>query len=228
MSTKYRGFVAKLGTKTGEGKRGPWTLYSVKIEKEDGSEYPDWVSLGFDEPSCKEGDFVVLEANDDNGRQKLVPGTLKRVKNGPARKQKAAAPAGGGGKKWGGGGGGFKADPDKDRRITFMNCRTAAVEFIALLEKLDALPISAAATKAGKAKREEEIVAILDKYTVRFFGDTVSVPLRVLENVQDIGNVEQKKPDGKLPDADEDDEAEGDEDTDADDETDDEEEYEDD
>jgi hypothetical protein len=224
VSNKYRGFVAKLGTKTGEGKRGPWTLYSVKIEKEDGSEYPDWVSLGFDEPSCKEGDFVVLEASDDNGRQKLVPGTLKRVKNGPARKQKAAAPASGGAKKWGGGGGGgYKADPDKDRRITFMNCRTAAVEFIALLEKLDALPISAAATKAGKAKREEEIVAILDKYTVRFFGDTVSVPLRVLENVQDIGIVEQKKPDGKLPDEDEGD----DEDADAEDETDDEEEYED-
>ena len=226
MTTKYRGFVAKLGTKTGEGKRGPWTLYSVKIEKEDGSEYPDWVSLGFDEPSCKEGDFIVLEANDDNGRQKLVPGTLKRVKNGPARKQKAAAPAK---KAWGGGGGGgFKADPDKDRRITFMNCRTAAVEFIALLEKLDALPISAAATKAGKAKREEEIVAILDKYTVRFFGDTVSVPLRVLETVPDIGIVEQKKADGKLPDADEgDDDDTDDDDVDAEGEGDDEEEYED-
>ena len=225
MTTKYRGFVAKLGTKTGEGKRGPWTLYSVKIEKEDGSEYPDWVSLGFDEPSCKEGDFIVLEANDDNGRQKLVPGTLKRVKNGPARKQKAAAPAK---KAWGGGGGGFKADPDKDRRITFMNCRTAAVEFIALLEKLDALPISAAATKAGKAKREEEIVAILDKYTVRFFGDTVSVPLRVLETVPDIGIVEAKKADGKLPDDDEGDDDTDDEDVDAEDEGSDEEEYEDD
>ncbi len=214
MSTndKYEGFVAKINTKSGNGKRGPWTLYTVKVEKADGTEYPDWVRLGFDEPPIKEGDYVSFEVEtDDGGVKRYVKNTLRKPKNAPARKAKQSAQNGGnggsrGGYKGGNGGGGNRfdgtgiqnqANPKDAQRMGICASRTAAIETVALLLSANGLPLTAAKTKAGEAARFEEITAAIDKLTVRYYGDTTSD--RLLETVQDEKATEAKAPDA-LPD----------------------------
>lgn len=187
MSQEFKGFVVRINVKEGRGKRGPWKAYSAKLEREDGTEYDEWLSLGFEAPSFKEGDFVKLNAaKDDRGYMKVDPDSVKVAKNPPAR----AKGEGKGGDSSRGNYSGGKGGVD-------WNSATArAIELAGLLLTHDALPISAQKGKAAEAKRYEEIVAAVDKLTVKLYNDSLS--LRLLETVADT--VDDKKPDGPLPD----------------------------
>lgn len=186
MSNVYTGFVATISEKSGNGKRGRWTLYSAKIEKEDGTEYDDWISFGFDKPSLKKGDYVIITTNpDDRGYQKVAH--VEFPKNPPSKGSKAA-PAGASANVAAPSGG-------KERSIHYQSARKDAIEMINVLVSMDALPITSAKTKAGEAKRYEELMELVDKLTVRYFNDTESQ--RILETVADEGIVEHTV--GKLP-----------------------------
>lgn len=212
--TQYAGFVAKIGHKSGNGKRGPWNLYSVKLEKEDGSEHP-WISLGFrdDPPPFKEGEYITVEANpNDRGDLAYVEGSGKKPKNPPARAAKQSSSRGsgassgnGGFRKGGNGGGGYKADgtgisnrtnPEDAKRMSYANARSSAIEVIGLLIANKALPLSAGTAKAGEAKRFDEVLKAIDKLTVEYYNDGMS--LRKLETVADAGVV-NTAPDGQIP-----------------------------
>lgn len=219
MSDRYEGFVAKINTKDGRGKRGPWTLYTGKIEKADGTEYPDWVSFGFDAPPFKEGDYIAFDVEVEGDRVKAVKGTFKKPKNPPQRQRKGGgggqqAASGGGQKKASGGsysssgGGKFdgtgiqnRTNPVDAQRMGLTASRTAALEAVSILLANGALPLTKAGTKAGEAARYEEITKALDKLTVRFYQDVVTG--RLLETVADEGKVKPPQandlPDGDDP-----------------------------
>ena len=177
----YQGFVAKLNVKEGRGKSGPWALYSGRIEKDDGSEYDEWLSFGFNKPSCKEGDYVKLNVEkDDKGYSKVT--SIEIVKNPPAK----AAP-----EKSAGNTDARKdtyvsaSEQRKQNSIHYQSSRKDAIEIVKTLISMDALPITSAKTKAGEAKRYEEIMALVDKLTVRYFVDTETQ--RILDSVVDEG-----------------------------------------
>ncbi len=186
---KFVGFVKRINVKEGRGKRGPWKAYSAKIEKDDGSEYNEWVSLGFDAPPFKEGDYVQLETEENEGRQQYVKGSAKVKKNAPARASQNTSNKGStGGTATGGaqGGTGFN-EPARQASITYQSSRKDAIEIVSLLLANGALPMSEAKTKAGTAKRFDEITAAVEKFTVELYNDVTS--LRVLGRVADAGVV---------------------------------------
>lgn len=197
--TIFKGFVKKINTKEGRGKNGkPWKLYSAKLEKEDGTEYDQWISFGFSAPSVSEGDYVKLTTEkDDRGYEQVTE--AKRLKNAPARAAKSSSDGVG------------TETGSRQSHIHYQSSRKDAIAVLTLLQTQDALPLSNAKTKAGEAKRYEEIMALVDKLTVRFYGDVET--LRVLKSVADEGAVTADA--ASLPDdsdeEDEDEEAAGDE-----------------
>jgi hypothetical protein len=193
MSQEIKGFVKKLNVKEGTGKRGAWKAYSGRIELDDGTEFDGWVSFGFEAPPFKEGDYVKFSAEkDDKGYLKMLKGSGKVSKNPPARAttQNAAGvetPVGDFNR---------QTNPEDARRMGYANARTAAIEVIKLLVEVDGLPLTKAVTKAAEAKRFDEVLAAVDKLTVRFYNDGVS--LRQLTVVADTF-VASDAADGELP-----------------------------
>jgi hypothetical protein len=181
----YTGFLTKIAIKEGRSGRGPWKLYSGRVEKEDGTEYDKWLSFGFDAPKAKEGDYVEIQAETDAKGYEQVQ-SVKVLKNPPA---KAAVPAGEGPAVRGPASGG------KERSIHYQSARKDAIEMLNCLIEKDALPITADKAKAGQAKRYEELMALVDKLTVRYFNDTETQ--RILTTVVDEGAIEAEV--GALP-----------------------------
>lgn len=184
---KFEGFVKKINVKEGRGARGPWKAYSAKLENSEGKEFDAWVSLGFDPPPFKEGDYVQLETAEENGRQQLVKGSVKVKKNPPARGGGKSAPQP---SKGPGDAVATASGPSNDERqksITYQSSRKDAIELVKLLLTSDALPISAAKTKAGEQKRFDEITAAVEKFTVELYQDVMT--LRVVARVADAGVV---------------------------------------
>jgi hypothetical protein len=173
----FEGFLKKLNTKTGSGRKGPWTLYSGKIAKADGSEYDEWVSFGFNKPNAVEGGYYIIETEKDSkGYEKVTSVTEAKA---PAAAQAAQSS--------GGGGGNAKSDS-----IHYQNARGNALLFVELAVKLDALPFIQTTGKAGQAKRFDELQALVDKLTVQFFHDTDT--LRLLDSVEDAGAEDEPAP----------------------------------
>lgn len=169
----FEGFIKKLHTKTGSGRKGPWTLYSAKIEKADGNEYDDWVSFGFKKPEgIEEGGFYTIEASKD------AKGYFK------ADSWKAATAP----KRSNGGGAEPQGGNSKTDSIHYQSARKDALLFVQLAVGLDALPFIKTAGKAGEAKRFAELQTLVDKLTVQYFNDTDT--LRLLDSVEDAGAVE--------------------------------------
>jgi len=189
MSQVFKGFIKKISVKEGRGKRGPWKLFSAKLELENGEEVKDWISFGFDEPACKEGDYVKITAS-ENDRGYLQADEVKRLKNAPARSSAATSS------------GASSNVSSTQKSIHYQSSRKDAIEVLKLLTQQDALPLSSAKTKAGEAKRYEEIMALVDKLTVRFFNDAETQ--RILAVVADEGKIDSDV--GELPDDDEDEE----------------------
>lgn len=76
-------FEELIKVKTGKGKKGPWTLWNIKV---DGNRY----GAGFDQPKAAVGDQVEFETEEnENGYQEIVKGTFKVTK--AATKEESAA-----------------------------------------------------------------------------------------------------------------------------------------
>jgi hypothetical protein len=210
---QVEGYVSYLHEKPGRGKNGkPYKLYSVKlIDQETGEEGDTWYGFGFDKPPFKDdkttegnGDYVRFEVTEDQYGLKYVEGSGSIVrKNTPARPKKAdakAAVAPAGGKKavtseLFGDIGGYNTEDDI-RRMSFSNARGDAIKTVEMLLANDALVTSSAKTKGGQAKRFEELLAAVDKLTVKFFFDSASG--RLLNTVADTVAAPQAQ--GELPD----------------------------
>jgi hypothetical protein len=181
----YTGTVEKVFKKNGTNRNGKaYTLYSARV-----TGVEQWVSFGFKDPGINEGDIIKVRGNVDGNSIKVEQFRVE----GKDDNFKAPPP-----KSYGGGGGGFKGGGARDEyfkekekhdreerepRIQYQSARKDALAFIAVLAEQDALPITAASGKGNKAKRYEELEEILDKLTVRFYNDILT--LRVLEKVQD-------------------------------------------
>lgn len=169
---KFVGYIKKINTKSGTGRKGPWTLYSAKVEKTDGTEYEEWLSFGFKKPDVEEGKFYEIEAEkSDRGSWEV-----KSANAATPPKQTAATSSGGNG-------------INTQTSIHYQNARNTAIEFVRLAAELEALPFIKTAGKAGEAKRFDELEALVNKMTVQFFFDTET--LRLLESVEDAGNFQE-------------------------------------
>ena len=174
--SEFRGFIQKIAVKTGKGKKPPYkpyTLYSIKLADEKGVEFEQWFGVGFAAPDAKEGDYVELDAEQNVAGYWDVKG-LRPLKNAPAKNvptNSSAATSG--------------STISTQTSIHYQGARNASIEVIKLLVETKSLPVSAAQTKAGEAKRYEEIMALIDKLTVRFFVDAETH--RILETVTDEG-----------------------------------------
>jgi hypothetical protein len=184
MSETIKGFVKKIGMRAGTGRSGPYTAYSLRVELENGTEFDGWIGLGYKAPAFKEGDYGKFEVGkNDKGYWTLA--NFTPVKNAP--KPAAAAQ---------GGNNGFVSGEVRQSAIHYQSSRAHAIDTVELLHKLDALPLSSAKTKAGEAKRYEEVMSLVDKITVQYYYDCETH--RLLKTVVDAGaNVKDV---GKLPD----------------------------
>lgn len=178
MSEVIRGYVRKIVKKEGTGKRGPWTLTSVKLTNEDGSaEREPWYSAGFKGVPFAEGDYVevTIKPSSRDGYFDLDAASAKKIAP-PAKQQAAAAvaslatatmPA-----------------TTKDKNINLQSARSAAIELVRL--QID---------KGGLAlpKKTPDIYAVIrsavDKETVQFYHDAMTG--RLLESVADAGALEE-------------------------------------
>lgn len=195
----FTGTIIKLNTRKVDGRNGPITAYSAKIAKPDGEEYDEWVGFGFKRPECGEGDEVVITAKKEGGFWKAVDvevtkeapqggdedsasgeagsGKTSASSAPPASSSTPATPATQKVSSW------KPKDPAETKAIHYQNSRSAALELVGLLIKTDALPVAATAGKAGKAKRFEEITALVNKLTVVLFNDLTTY--RLLADVED-------------------------------------------
>lgn len=208
---KYAGFIAQHKVREGEGRRGPWKADSVLLEPAEGTNNSVWINFGFRENvnndfPLKQGDYVELEAEKDNGGYLVAQrGTVKRPKNPPARAEKPKQQnssrgnfnrGGGGGQRFDGTGIQNRTNPEDAKRMSYANARSTAVEVVGLLIANKALPLSAASGKASEAQRYEQVLAAIDKLTVKYHNDGLT--LRLLEVVSDEGTVDTK-PDAPVP-----------------------------
>lgn len=180
--TEFKGFVQKIAVKSGKSKRPPYksyTLYSIKLADEKGVELEQWFGAGFEAPPVKEGDYVEVNAEQNDAGYWDVKG-IKPLKNAPAKVSASPASAVSSG-----------SNISTQASIHYQSSRNAAIEVLKLLVETKSLPVSSAQTKAGEAKRYEEIMALVDKLTVRFYVDTETQ--RILKTVTDEGAVEEEE-----------------------------------
>ena len=163
------GYLEETDQKSGMGKRGPWTMYRGQIGK-------IWVSFGFNKPTINKGDYVSVVIEKDANNYDVVKSAAKI----PAPQQPVADKASPRGDN-----GHLSATGDRNNSIVYQSSRKDALALVALLITQNALPVSEAKTKAGTAKRYEEIMALVDKLTVQYFYDVNT--LRNLDRVQDGG-----------------------------------------
>lgn len=187
-----QGYVKKVNTKEGTGKRGKWVLYSGIVEQDDGTE-SGWVSFGFEKPPFSEGSYISIEVEKTERGLNYVAGSGK-VLDPPAKPAAASLPATVSGTT----GAAKSSYVDKQDSIVYQSSRKDAIALIGLLLEHDALPMSSASSKSAQAKRFEEVSAYVDKITVQFFHDVGS--LRLLQSVVDAGAESDKSAaDGSVP-----------------------------
>lgn len=197
MTTAYKGFVSKISAKPGKSKKPPYrgyTQYSFRVEKDDGVEYEDWFSFGFNSPPFVEGDYIQFETEEKNGYTVVKEGSGSIVKNPPARHTAKAAGSTKAGEAVQGDQGNANA-ADRQTQIVMQHSQEMAIRLVQVLLANDALPISSAATKAGEAKRYAEVMDFVDKLTVKSYNDVVTA--RLLTTVADTFTV--TKADGPIP-----------------------------
>lgn len=190
-----KGFVKVLTEKSGTSPRGKaWTRYSFKVEGEDGNE-SDWITFGFNRPPFKKGDFIEFDfTTDDRGYKQVTEGTGRVIKDPP--KQAAAQPSRSVAQPVSADAAVSTGGVDRQTAITLQHSQEMAISTVALLLANDALPVTGAKGKSAEAKRFEEIVASIDKLTVKFHNDVATG--RLLTAVADMGVI-SIKPDAPLP-----------------------------
>lgn len=187
---QLEGVVSRINSRSGNGRKGKWTLYSFLLAVADGTE--KWVTFGFDKaPPFKEGDRVNIGVNeDDKGYLTYIEGTGRIIAPKPAEKVQPSN--GGSGDKpataqTGGVSSQSNTGADRQSQIVAQHSQEMAIAMVGLLLQHDGLPVSGAKTKAGEAKRFEEIVAAVDKFTIKFHNDVVTGRLHT--TVADMGIV---------------------------------------
>jgi hypothetical protein len=181
----FIGDVVKVLTRKVDGRNGPITAYSVKVAKPDGEEYDEWIGFGFKKPDVEEGDSVKISAKKENGFWKAVDVEVTETadqeeeagdeqdsgESGSTVPAEKSAPAA------------SSKKISKQQYIHYQNSRTAALELVALLLQNKAAPLAATEGKAGTAKRFEEVVALVDKLTVKYFHDLET--FRLVNDIED-------------------------------------------
>lgn len=212
---RYAGFVATIFARDlpskFKGKKS--TAYSFKLENDNGTDGP-WINFGFEEPPFQQGDYIEVEAEEnENGYLTYVKGSGKQIKNPPARA--AAKPAGraNGSQNAGKGSsevsagtaatatgssvsGQDSAGVDRQTQIVLQHSQEMAIAAVSVLLTHDGLPMSKAQTAAGIAKRYEEVMAMIDKLTRKFYDDVVTGQLLKVVAPEIIST----EPDAPLPD----------------------------
>lgn len=199
MSKQAEGFIARIFTKEGNSGKGKWVADSFKIKDAEGEEDPYFYQMGFRDkgkldtpPNFSEGDYIRFSYEDkDATARTYVKGSGVKVADAPKPAPVAQQSNTVSGSK-----------SSTQQNIHYQNSRTAAIELVDVLLSNDALATSTAKTKAGVAKRFDEICAAVDKLTVKFFNDLES--FRLLDTVADTGEVDTS-PDDELPDQEEED-----------------------
>lgn len=187
---KFIGLITRLNVKTGTGRRGPWSAYSAKLEKEDGTEYEEWISFGFEKPAAEEGKWYEIEAEkDDKGYFRA-----KSIKAVDAPRRSAVGAANSGSNSAGSG----KSGSATQQSIHYQSARKDALEFVKVAQEADALPLLRTVSKAGEAKRYQELLDVIDKLTVQFYFDAETH--RLLDSVVDAG-ADVETTDGAISDA---------------------------
>lgn len=192
MSNELQGRVVKIKSKPITTRRGQSTAYSVLLDDEQKGE--TWVGFGFEAPRFQEGSYIAFEvATNDGGFLQFVKGTGRNVE-APAKQEQSAEPyakfvdkpisAG------------RKATDDRQMSIVMQHSQEMAITAVGLLLANDALAVTKAGTKAGEASRFNEILAAIDKLTVKYYFDATSD--RVITKVADTGVVEST-PDAAIP-----------------------------
>lgn len=183
------GYIGKVFTKTGSSSKGPWALDNILMKDDQGNDI-GWFGNGLRKqadvaPAFKEGDYVSFHWEENDKGYKNVKGEVE-VKTPPAP---AAAPVGAS----------VAPAANTNHGMNYGNARNCAIQLVEVLLANDALPITKTQSAANRAVRYEEVMAAVDKLTVKFFNDGATY--RLLETVADEGVVDTSG-DGDLPDAD--------------------------
>lgn len=182
----FTGFIRNTNARQSKpGAKKAWTAYSAEIHALDGKVTK--IGFGFDQPSVGFGDYVTLEANEQNGYLQVDQTTIQRLdppkQEEPKRLADTAQAA-----STEGAGPIVNRGADRQESIVMQHSQEMAIRFLEVLASHDALPFSKAAGKAATAKRFEEFVGSLDKLTVKFYNDSMTT--RILATVQDMGVID--------------------------------------
>ena len=178
MSIDIVGYVQNISSKQGVSKQGkPYTVFNVIVIGKDGQDTR--IGWGFDAPAFQEGVWIKTQA-EQNGNYLNYKGAPVETAAGPAptATQNAATAAGST----------ASSGIDRNASIVYQSSRKDAIALVAVLQESDALPISAAKSKAAEATRYQQVLDIVNKLTVQFVKDVET--MRLLESVADAGDVE--------------------------------------
>ena len=146
-----RGEVGLVYEKTG----GKWgSMYSIKLEGDD-----TWYRCGKKRPEgIDKGDVISFDYSiDAKGASKVDLDSIKKVESAKASS--------------GGGGNTFTSSTGRQDAIMWQSARNAAIEMAKVLVSVDALDVSANATKGSKAKA---LALYVNMLTVEFFKDATA------------------------------------------------------
>lgn len=140
-----QGYIQKISTKQGQGRNGPYTIYSMNVDGE-------WYSCGFKPINANEGDYVsfnvIKKENFTNAENiKLAAGAQPQ-----AAPQQAAAPSG------------PLPVNKKDVSIHFQSCRKDAIQTLSVLLQHEAVKLP-----AKQADKMDSAMALLDELTARYY-----------------------------------------------------------
>ena len=146
---KFEGEVKVLNSKTVQGRRGPTSVWSMKVEKPDGAESP-WFTVKFGaKPDFDKGDYVRFTATENDRGYWNVDDQGKAIEKVERPRAAAAAVSGGAS---------GEGTADRQQSIVLQHSQEMAVRTVDTLLREKALPVTGAQTKAGEAKRYQEIV----------------------------------------------------------------------
>lgn len=141
---QVQGNLAKIHTKSGQGKRGPWTAYRLGVDT--GGADLEWFGYGFEAPKVTEGSTIEFEAEEGKFGKDVVEGSLKLLKKtAPAAKKFAAK------------------DDTRQDSIVRQNATSTAANVLNGMITHDIVPVPA------KAKRFDWYLELLEELTDRLF-----------------------------------------------------------
>ena len=187
--SKFQGEVAKVYEKTIKTRRGPSSVYSVKLDTEEDV----WFAAGFNKPDCEEGDYVQFEAEKNERGYWHIPGSIMTIE----RPKSDVAKAGGGS-----GGSGFAAE--KELRYNYRFSVASAQDFALAALQAGLLPKSGGKTAKAKEATLDDLQQFIDERTAMIFARCMDTAgLQAILDSQEVVAVEEVTP-GPGPDEDDD------------------------